>query len=454
MNPKEMIHQYLLGNLDEEGVEKLNRLLANDPELRVDFAQAANVDAALRDTSVERSIEAVSANVPPAQSHQPNGRFRFWLIAACTAVAASMLIAIGLWMRQPQAIATIVSSEDAAWESRLPTSPGAELSPGVLNLRTGIATIEFHSGAELVVEAPAQIELVSDMRAKLNAGAAVMDVPHSAKGFVLETPEGFAIDFGTRFAVNVDQVREASDFELIEGEIEVHHPKSGTSLRLNEVGAAALVSVDSMELIEDRLLDETQEWPVENGARIIRVATEGRCGSAIRNEKRRGKAILPEYLYAKHTGGKWEMRSFFQFDLTAVPRDRIDAATLRLNQVLSYRGSASLLPKINRFAVYGLTNSEKDNWTIETTWDESPGPEDGVLLGTFEIPRSQQRGKIEVSTPELRDFVSDHGDKPVTLILVRETNRTPGIGSSMTHMFASDRHPEAVGPLLELTVSE
>ena len=59
MNPKEMIHQYLLGNLDEEGVRQLDQMLTKDAELRREFAHVANVDAALRETSIERSIEEV-----------------------------------------------------------------------------------------------------------------------------------------------------------------------------------------------------------------------------------------------------------------------------------------------------------------------------------------------------------------------------------------------------------
>ena len=146
------------------------------------------------------------------------------------------------------------------------------------------------------------------------------------------------------------------------------------------------------------------------------------------------------------------MRSFFEFDLADIQRAKLKSVKLRINQVPSYRGSASLLPKINRFALYGLTNPAKAGWKIESAWEESPGSEDGVLLGTFEILRSQQRGTIEIETQELLTFLRDHDDRPVTLILIRETSRASGVGPAMTHMFASDKHPEAVGPLLELGI--
>ncbi|MEM6469640.1 MAG: FecR domain-containing protein [Planctomycetota bacterium] len=447
-----MIQNYLFGRLEKEEIEELSSALLRDTELRQEYAAAASVDAILRQASIEHSIQEFHTQNPRADIGESGRQSRAWLTAAVFALAAALLVAFVAWRSLPRTVAKIVSSEDAAWESILPTSPGSKLSPGVLHLKSGIATIEFHSGAEMIVEAPARLELISDMRARLYNGAAVMEVPPSAEGFILETPKGLVIDYGTRFAVDVDSTK--SNFELIEGEIELHHAMSGRKLRLDQVGTAAFLTADSLGLVEDRLLNDPETRSQGNGIRLVRVMTDGRCGSAIRNESRRDKTIRPEYLYAKHTGGKWEIRSFFEFDLSERRRDAIQSVSLRLNQVPSYRGSASLLPKVNRFAIYGLTNPEKRNWKIESTWAESPAPEDGILLGRFEIPRSQQRGAIRVSTTELFDFVKDHENLPMTFILVRETNRTAGAGSSMTHMFASDKHPEAVGPLLELTVTD
>lgn len=447
MSSKELIHQYLLGNLDADSVQQLNDLLASDPELRREFTHATNVDAALREVRIERSIDDIQGRGKPV-SRNTATKIR-WAVAAT--LAASALVAVGLLMRQPQPIAMILSSEDAAWESTLPTSPGADLTAGVLNLKSGLATIQFRSGAEMTVEAPAQLQLFTDMRAKLNSGAAVMNVPDSATGFVLETPDGYAIDYGTRFAVSIDALRNTSAFELIEGEIEVHQPRMGKSLRLNEAGTAASISSESLRMINDELLNDPPGATDDPDGQVIRISTKGRCGVTLKNERRRKKGIHSGYLYASHTNnGKWDHRSFFEFDLASVVREQLSTVKLRLNQVQSHRGSASLLPKINQFEVYGMANSERSNWNPEPLWDESPGPEDGVLIGTFEIPRSKMRGTIEIETPELSSFVKEHGGSPITFILVRRTGRIGGAGSAMPHTFASNTHPEAVGPMLEL----
>lgn len=132
----------------------------------------------------------------------------------------------------------------------------------------------------------------------------------------------------------------------------------------------------------------------------------------------------------------------------------VTSARLRLNLVPSTRGLASRLPKINRFGIYGVTNDAKVNWPNETLWDDSPSPEDGVLLGTFEIPRSQQRGSFGIQNVDLLDFLKSSRDGSATLVLIRETTQIEGEGPGLTHLFASDSHPESVGPMLEFSISE
>ena len=107
---------------------------------------------------------------------------------------------------------------------------------------------------------------------------------------------------------------------------------------------------------------------------------------------------------------------------------------------------------MNRFGIYGLVNPGKADWVIDSTWEAAPAPEDGVLLGTFEILRSQQRGTFGIANKMLVDFLQRFPGQSVTLILVRETTQIEGNVPGLTHLFGSDANPETVGPLLELTV--
>ena len=446
MDREALIHRYLLGDVAEEDARELDRLLANDPELRQEFVLAAAADAGLREVALER---AAAESRPRPRVRGTNRTFRWAAGLGAVAVILASVLYLPMLFRSAT-IATLASSENAAWESLLPTTPGSELIPGTLHLKSGVATIRFRSGAEVVLEAPAVFELVSPMRGKLTSGAVMVDVPEAAIGFVLETPAGYAVDYGTQFAVRVDGRGVRSDFEVIQGEIAVHHPLSGEQVRLTDPGKKATVSERSLAVVDLQAQDDGED-PAPN---LVRIGTNGRTGSAIGNDKR-DKHINPEVLSVKRTKrGSWSHRSFFSFDLDAVNLDEVESARLRLNLVPNTRGFASRLPKINRFGVYGLTSPAKADWKPDCLWEDSPGPEDGVLLGTFEIPRSRRRGSFGIQNDELLDFLKANDGGPVTLILVLESTQIAGEGPGRAHTFASDSHPEAVGPKLEFSLAD
>ncbi|PAY16095.1 iron dicitrate transport regulator FecR [Rhodopirellula sp. SM50] len=452
----QLIDSWRDDDLSEEQTEELNQILRGSEEARRTFAVESRLHGLLHCAAAEDAVERVSdmsAATLQSGSGTLRGRSRPAWPMMVSAIAAGLFVAIGFqwwhWSSEPSSVATLTSSENAAWESDLPTTPGSELTPGLLRLRTGVATVRFHSGAEVIVEAPAQLELVSSMRGKLLSGAAVIDVPDSAIGFIIETPDGYAVDYGTRFAVRVDQQEQQSNFELIEGEIGVHHPGSGGEVRLIGQSKSATASQQSLVVVDL----EQEEGVAKPSATVVRVGTHGQTGSAMRRDQKRHKFIARELLSVKHTeSGKWDHRSFFAFDVSSISLNQVVAARLRLNLVPSTRGLASRLPTINRFGIYGLTNRDKDDWKFGDTWDESPGPDDGVLLGTFEVPRSQQRGTFGIQNDELLDFLKANHDRPVTFVLVRETTQIEGVGAGLTHLFASDSHPEYVGPMLEFTL--
>ncbi|MEO9931811.1 FecR domain-containing protein [Rhodopirellula bahusiensis] len=445
MNSSELIQQYLLGTLSESQVRELEHELESDAGLRRKFAIAAATDAGLRDLAIQNSMEPQAATTPSSQRNA-------WLIGWC-AMAASLLLAVLFTTRPktPVPIATLSTSENAAWESALPTTVGSKLVAGNMKLMSGIATVQFDSGAQITFEAPAHFELIDAMRVRMVDGAAVIDVPETAHGFTVETPGGFAVDHGTQFAVAVKESSQTADFEVLQGEISVHHPSSGKEVHLFDEQFASLSDAD--------LETQTQESPEQEydqsdskRPRLIRVGTEGRSDYLIRNN-RRGKWIHPEMLMVKRADSrKWDMRAIFSMDIHSVDLDSVVSARLRLNQVPSGKGFASRLPKINTFAVYGVTNPERETWQHDPTWEYAPDIIDGILLGKFEIPRSQQTGTFGIQSDALLKFLRSDSDGKVTFVLVRESVLVEGTDRGLVHAFANDSHPEVSGPLLEFAV--
>ena len=370
--------------------------------------------------------------------------------AVLVSVAASILMAIVLFpmaLKQPS-IATLESSEDAAWESSLPTAVGSKLVPGTLRLKSGIASIRFDSGAMVTLEAPALLELLDPMRGRLLAGKATIDVPEPAIGFVMETPDSYAVDHGTQFSMSVDGATKKSSFNVIEGEISVHVTSTGENTMLIGQGKSATVSRGSLVTIDSPVPSFDQE----TSPRVLRIGTRGREGTAIRNDRR--EFIASKFLTVRSTFNQsWDRRSFFSFDLSDVDLNGTESVSLRLNLVPFPYGFFSCLSPLNQYGVYGLTNPEKAGWEIQCNWDDSPGPEDGELLGTFEIARSQQQGTYGIANEKLLTFLRQNEGLEVTFVIVRESMPIRH-GDAPCHAFAGQTHPEANGPQLEFGFKE
>ncbi|MEM9281018.1 MAG: iron dicitrate transport regulator FecR [Verrucomicrobiota bacterium] len=440
MKSETLIFRYLSGDATSDEVAELDRLLAENGELRKQFIFEAGNDAGLREIALERQSSELESE-PRVIS--PIFRPAAWLAAA----AAVAMLGVLIWTQisQPNVIAVLVSSEDASWESSLPTEPGSALTAGRMKLTSGIATIRFRSGAEITLEAPAKLSLKTPMLAWLGEGAAVMTVPEQAIGFVLETPDGNVIDYGTTFAVDVEGEGELSNVEVIDGEVGVFIPETGKEVRLLDQEGA---------FMGDRKIATYQgplpEAEVNRDQRIRRIGTRGRSYAVIRAN--REKWLHHEMLLVRRKveATNHERRSFFAFDLAEVDFEEVAGAQVRLNQVPSGLGYASRLPLISEIAVYGLVNSDKADWKRGVEWEASPSPEDGVLLGYIQIPRSQQRASRVFTSEALMGFLKEHEGRSVTFILDRDFDSESGAAPSLAHAFASDIHPEAAGPKLEL----
>ena len=429
-----LIGELLDGELSADESAELNALLKSDAEARSIYREHMELHARLH-----LDYTGVQPNMPGERMRTPQTRPVRW--GLWTAIAAALLIG-GLLLRSPQtSVATLISSEDAAWESALPTLPGSPLDRGLMVLKTGVATIRFNSGAEVVLEAPAELRLKSAMRGELLSGAAVIDVPESAIGFVIDTPNGYVVDHGTKFAVMVGDARES--FAVISGEISVHHPDSGGELRLLEDETSTMTTNGVLPSQDQELAKPT--GPTQ---RRSRIGTMGRATSIIRN--RDLSHLRPDMLLLKtgFDGGDFDRRAIIGFDISEEDIRQAAGARLRLTLVPSGMGFAAHLPRQNRFALYGITNEGAEHWEVGCHWDEAPGLDDGKLLARFQIPRSRQRGVIWVKSAAILEFLQADSDGAVTMLLVRESDEEGRHG--LVHAFANDAHAEASGPMLEL----
>jgi hypothetical protein len=388
-----------------------------------------------------------------------------------SALAASILIATGLFFaaRRPAAnpasgaFATLIESKNAQWgPGQLPTEVGSRLSKGRLRLTEGFATILYDNGVRLVVESPADLDLLSPMNCLLHGGVLVAKVSPQAKGFSVQTPTANLVDYGTEFGVTAN-ARGETQVQVFEGIVDVERVGSGKTQRLTKGKdfrtSAVKSNVSDVQNFEAQRPDATAQ--IENSPGTITLTTAfGRGKDAyIQTEPRyeHGSDVL--LLVKNAQTDSFRRKAYVTFDLAGVPVSKIASAKLVLTMAPSGYGYASFTPECH-FTVYGLTDESLDGWREESiNWDNAPANiHNGAALDTskatrvasFSVAEGVSSGEFVLDADDLRQFVRADHNGLVTFIIVRETSETRS--GSLVHGFISRRNPTGAPPTLRLTL--
>ena len=120
-------------------------------------------------------------------------------------------------------VATLTDSINAAWaDGAGPMEKGTRLAARSREfyLREGLAKLVFDNNAMVVIEGPAEFELLAEDQIKLRHGRVYAAVPREAIGFTISTPQSRIIDLGTEFGVQADPY----------GDVHLHVIKGKTTL--------------------------------------------------------------------------------------------------------------------------------------------------------------------------------------------------------------------------------
>ncbi len=368
-------------------------------------------------------------------------------------------------------VATLADTRECKWAgSSLPTANGARLKPGRLHLLEGLATVVFDGGAQVTMEAPALMEVVSAEKCRLISGGLVGFVKKGAEGFQVETDDAVVTDYGTRFGVTVGKSGR-SEVVVLEGEVGVAHSKVKGEKRL-EMGEA--VRYDSKSFLSGKAPGAIGAEPDRNAG--LGNKKKARGWEAVTTALGRGKDT---YVRQGNGGGPFgrsplvmakrsadrksnQRKTYLGFDLRRFKGAEIREAELALAIRSSGLGYASVVPD-SVFTVYGLKDEDLDGWDeTNMTWQNAPANIldhgsrlDGtkvVKLGSFEIKQGVSSGFRSIEGELLSKFLNDDSNEIVTFIVVRETDQSSGNG--LVHAFASREHPTAMAPTLRLRVVE
>ena len=232
---KDLIDEYCSGSIDEAGVQRLEQLLSSSEVFRQYFIRYARlqtdleqiVKASHSSKSALRVIESIAVPskelevLPPAQAPKPQismwrAKYRVWSAIAATLLIVSS-VALYFTTRTPHSVAWIMNAQNCQWVND--SVPTGDLSAGkILKLERGLVEVSFASGANVVLEGPCSLELLSNKSARLFSGKLTARVPENARGFSIISPQGKIVDLGTEFGVSVAQDG-ATDIFVFKGEV-------------------------------------------------------------------------------------------------------------------------------------------------------------------------------------------------------------------------------------------
>jgi ferric-dicitrate binding protein FerR (iron transport regulator) len=209
---EQWLQEYCEGTASAETTALLERALREDPEYRLHFLEYLNLDQALSSAGGSAQVKTEPAPAPIPFRAGPSlwaGLPRWGALAAGLA-----LLALGPWaahaLRSPYAMVTSTTGNGPR--------EGTSLRSKQVRFEAGVVEFLTAKGARIVVEAPADVHFESADTLRVLRGKVAADVPPRAKGFTVLTPNGNAVDLGTRFGVDVPESGDA-EVHVFQGEV-------------------------------------------------------------------------------------------------------------------------------------------------------------------------------------------------------------------------------------------
>ena len=184
-------------------------------------------------------------------------KFTKWEVGSLMAVAASIVFVLlfvhFVPVRSGYEVATLTDSLNAKWADRdMSMQAGERLYAGksLLLLREGLAELQFDTNARVVIEAPAEFQILADDRIGLTYGKVYAIVPKEATGFSVYTQNTKIIDMGTEFGVQAEVGGNTQLYVLKGKTILVTDSKNNKTNEEVGKGSARMVSGDTGETLD------------------------------------------------------------------------------------------------------------------------------------------------------------------------------------------------------------
>lgn len=229
-----------------EELAALNARLAADPDKRRLFVALSVQTAALAELLRPNCVAPATVS---RAARWTSGPARRWLVAA--AVLAAIGLGVGSWLIRRGGPDPVISSPTVAILKNAPgavwvENPPSALPAGRLQLRAGLAEIEFAGGALVLLQGPAEFVVQTAAGGLLRQGKLTARVPDGATEFTIAAPGCTVRDPGTEFGMGVDAEEGQTELHVFEGAVAVARTDAtGAARETEHVGEGLGVRVDT-----------------------------------------------------------------------------------------------------------------------------------------------------------------------------------------------------------------
>ncbi len=429
------------GTLSGAQRERLAGWLRDSEAVRRYYVRALGQSASLHTYAAELHTEAPDASAATPRIHRA-------VFGWGAALAAAAAVVLGFWfgpqLARQQAgvtagradfVAMVSGAKEAQWSGVAPR-PGDRLHRSQrLELAAGLVEITFDSGARVVLEGPASLDVNSAWDGTLRRGTLKASVPLEAIGFRISNPAVEVVDLGTEFTMIADG-RGVAEVFVLKGAVEAA-PRADLEaetilLRENESRRFASSGVSSVSdpekkfalfaepLALDRFSPLTKyvHWSFdEDAGETIKADFDG---TALEAFDAHLNSAAPEALAASRTAG--HQRQALRFDG-------------RFFAKAKFPGISGSSPRTVAFWVKVPDDAVADAWMlswgtqvkklssrpVQISWNRRPAE------GSFGALRTDFGGGYAIGSHDLRDGRWHHvavyfsaGDDPAAPVQVKQ----------------------------------
>lgn len=270
-----LISQALEGTLSRDGIEQLEMTLESSTQMRAYYREYLSIYCDLNTLTGGQEFNlgeirgsqdeafwkmlADYENTAPAMeipvlseqqtliekvSYPPREKMnlsKFTIVSVALSIAAIILLVLFVQYTPSKLgyeVATLSDSINAKWvDTTGSMEEGARLvaSREGLMLREGLAELLFDNNTRIVLEAPAEFQILADDQIKLNYGCLYAVVSKQAYGFTIITQNSRIIDLGTEFGVKSE----------LDGDMEVHVVSGSVNLLSGLLGRKTNITLEA-----------------------------------------------------------------------------------------------------------------------------------------------------------------------------------------------------------------